>query len=196
MRCWVRPQSTMANSKRFFEDIAGDIVFGMVSDIFREFNREYLIPKLLGLTSQQAQDMAIGEFGIEESVADDFQPEAGSEPEAGVSYVLIPLNFSGNPADFPVTGANFQFDTIDAKEAFAEIEAEDARGRERAKFFQVMNHFVQWLVDENQEVWKPEVIEPRSLNRYIGLFLMNLNRLNGKDMEPDPLTSYHRAIDR
>ena len=63
-------------------------------------------------------------------------------------------------------------------------------------FLQVIKSFVKWLVDEHEEVRKPEDIEPRALNRYIGLFLVNLKRVDGKDMEPDSLTSYHRAIDR
>ena len=67
----ANPNST---EERFFEDIAGDIVFGMVSDIFREFNREFLMAKSSGFTSRQAQDMAIGDFGIQQNVADEIQP--------------------------------------------------------------------------------------------------------------------------
>ena len=132
----------MANSKldseaeQFFEDIAGDIIFSIVFDIFREFDRDFLIAKLSGFTSQQAQDMAIGDFGIHQNVADDFQPAPApttTEPDAGVSYVLIPADFPVTGADFQVTGANFQFDTTDADQAFAEMEAEDAARRERAR---------------------------------------------------------------
>ena len=146
-----------SESERFFEDVAGDIVFSMVSDIFREFNRDFLIAKSSGFTSQQAQDMAIGDFDIHQNIADDFQPAlppTTTEPDAGVSYVLIPADFPVTGADFPVTGANFpvtgadfpvtganfpvtgadfQFDTTDAEQAFAEMEAEDAARRERAR---------------------------------------------------------------
>ena len=132
-----------SESERFFEDFAGDIVFSMVSDIFREFNRDFLIAKSSGFTSQQAQDMAIVDFGIHQNVADDFQPApppTTTEPDAGVSYVLIPADFPVTGADFPVTGADFpvtgadfQFDTTDAEQAFAEMEAEDAARRERAR---------------------------------------------------------------
>ena len=93
--------------------------------------------------------MAIGDFNIHQNVADDFQPApppTTTEPDAGVSYVLIPADFPVTGADFPVTGADFpvtgadfpvtgadfQFDTTDAEEAFAEMEAEAAR-RERAR---------------------------------------------------------------
>ena len=47
----------------------------------------------------------------------------------------------------------------------------------RDNFLQVMKRFVKWLVNEHEEVRKPEDIEPRALNRYIGLFLVNLKRV-------------------
>ena len=63
-------------------------------------------------------------------------------------------------------------------------------------YLQVMNRFRKWLADSHEEVQLPENMEPPQLNRYIGLFLLSLKRLDGNDMEPDSITSYHRAIDR
>ena len=63
-------------------------------------------------------------------------------------------------------------------------------------YLQVMNRFRKWLADSHEEVHLPENMEPPQLNRYIRLFLLSLKRLDGNDMEPDLITSYHRAIDR
>ena len=49
-------------------------------------------------------------------------------------------------------------------------------------YLQVMNRFRKWLADSHKEVQLPENMEPPQLKR--------------NDMEPDSITSYHRAIDR
>ena len=59
-------------------------------------------------------------------------------------------------------------------------------------YLQVMNRFRKWLADSHEEVQLPENMEPPQLNRYIGLFLLSLKRLDGNDLEPDSITSYHR----
>ena len=63
-------------------------------------------------------------------------------------------------------------------------------------YLQMMNQFRKWLADSHEEVHVLENMEPPQLNRYIGLLLSSLKRLDGNNMEPDSITSYHRAIDR
>ena len=66
-------------------------------------------------------------------------------------------------------------------------------------YLQVMNRFRKWLGDGHEEVHLPENMEPPQLNRYIGLFLLSLKRLDGNDMEPElnhQLPSCDRQVPR
>ena len=57
-----------------YQEIAGDIVFPMVSGIFKENNHDFLQAKSLGYTSEQAQSIAIGKIVQLPGLADDFGP--------------------------------------------------------------------------------------------------------------------------
>ena len=110
--------STIDNALHsIYQEIAGDIVFPMVSGIFREYNHDFLQAKSSGYSSEQAQSIAIGESVQLPGLADDFGPlDTDRSPTLppttenhGVSYVLIP----------------------DAEEAYAELEAEAAQKTKR-----------------------------------------------------------------
>ena len=55
-----------------YQEISGDIVFPMVSGIFKEYNHDFLQAKSSGYTSEQAQSIAIGEIVQLPGLADDF----------------------------------------------------------------------------------------------------------------------------
>ena len=59
----------------FFQEIAGDIVFPMVSGIFREFNNDLLKAKSDGYSPEEAQTIAIGDFVSNPGLADNFEPD-------------------------------------------------------------------------------------------------------------------------
>ena len=134
--------SSMINNAlcSIYQEIAGDIVFPMVSGIFKEYNHDFLQAKSSGYTSEQAQSIAIGEIVQLTGLADDFgpldrspTPPPPTTENRGVSYVLIPDDFLGVAADFmkvpvwPEATEEFQFSTADAEEAYAELEAEAAQ---------------------------------------------------------------------
>ena len=121
-----------------YQDIAGDVVFPMVSEVFREFNSQFLQAKSAGFTPQEAQAIAIGENVLIPGLADDFPADSAlttpplTTENREVSYVLVPDDFVGDLGDFseiPVESEQFQFSTDDAEEAFAEMEAEAAKSR-------------------------------------------------------------------
>ena len=57
-----------------YQEIAGDIVFPMVSGIFREYNHDFLQAKSSGYSSEQAQSIAIGESVQLPGLAVNFGP--------------------------------------------------------------------------------------------------------------------------
>ena len=57
-----------------YQEIAGDIVFPLVSGIFKEYNHDFLQAKSSGYSSEQAQSIAIGESVQLPGLADDFGP--------------------------------------------------------------------------------------------------------------------------
>ena len=57
-----------------YQEIAGDIVFPLVSGIFKEYNHDFLQAKSSGYTSEQAQSIAIGESVQLPGLSDDFGP--------------------------------------------------------------------------------------------------------------------------
>ena len=63
--------------ERINEDIAGNIVFGMVSDILRGFNQDFLTAKLCGFSSQEAQSMPISDYVQQENLAQPPPPLLG-----------------------------------------------------------------------------------------------------------------------
>ena len=78
---WSRLNVNMAMSSTIddallsiYQEIAGDIVFPMVSGIFREYNHDFLQAKSSGYSSEQAQSIAIGESVQLPGLADDFGP--------------------------------------------------------------------------------------------------------------------------
>ena len=134
--------STIDNALHsIYQEIAGDIVFPMVSGTFKEYNHDFLQAKSSGYSSEEAQCIAIGEIVQLPGLADDFGPlDTDRSPtppptteNCGVSYVLIPDDFLGEAADFlkepvwPEPTEEFQFSTADAEEAYAELEAEAAQ---------------------------------------------------------------------
>ena len=126
-----------------YQEIAGDIVFPMVSGIFKEYNHDFLQAKSSGYSSEEAQCIAIGESVQLPGLADDFGPldRSPTPPPTtenrGVSYVLIPDDFVGEAGDFlkdpvwPEATEEFEFSTADAEEAYAELEAEAAQKTKR-----------------------------------------------------------------
>ena len=57
-----------------YQEIAGDIVFPLISGIFREYNHDFLQAKSSGYSSEQAQSIAIGESVQLPGLAVDFGP--------------------------------------------------------------------------------------------------------------------------
>ena len=57
-----------------YQEIAGYIVFPLVSGIFKEYNHDFLQAKIAGYTSEQAQSIAISEIVQLPRLADDFGP--------------------------------------------------------------------------------------------------------------------------
>ena len=133
--------STIDNAlESIYQEIAGDIVFPMVSGIFKEYNHDFLQAKSSGYSSEEAQCIAIDEVVHLPGLADDFgpldrspTPPPPTTENRGVSYVLIPDDFLGVAADFskvpvwPEATEEFQFSTADAEEAYAELEEEAAQ---------------------------------------------------------------------
>ena len=56
------------------QEIAGNIVFPLVSGIFKEYNHDFLQAKSSGYSSEEAQAIAIGEVVHVPGLADDFEP--------------------------------------------------------------------------------------------------------------------------
>ena len=57
-----------------YQEIVGDIVFPMVSGIFKDFNHDFLQAKSSGYSSEEAKSIAIGEVVQLPGLADDFEP--------------------------------------------------------------------------------------------------------------------------
>ena len=62
-----------------YQEIAGDVVFPMVTGIFKEFNHNFLQAKSSGYISEKAQSIAIGEIVPLPGLADNFGPLDRSE---------------------------------------------------------------------------------------------------------------------
>ena len=67
--------STIDNAlESIHQEIAGDIVFPMVSGIFKEYNHNFLQAKLSGYSSEEAQCIPICKVVHLPGLADDFRP--------------------------------------------------------------------------------------------------------------------------
>ena len=121
--------STIDNAlDSIYQEIAGDIVFPMVSGIFKEYNHDFLQAKSSGYTAEQAQSIAIGEIVQLPGLADDFGPldRSPTPPPLLQKIVGDAVDFSKEPV-WPEATEEFQFSTADAEEAYAELEAEAAQ---------------------------------------------------------------------
>ena len=59
-----------------------------------------------------------------------------------------------------------------------------------------MKKFTEFLKESCGEERLPEEIPALHLNNYVGNFLLNIKKRDGKEYEPNSLTSYHRGIAR
>ena len=132
----VIPSSIGDAFKSIYQEITGDVVFPMVSDIFKGFNTNLLKAKSCGFSGEEAQAIAISDYVNIPGLADDFEPDDSvtvpppTTENCGVSYLLIPDDFEGVVGDFPAIpddDEQCQFNTADAEETYAEMEAEAAQ---------------------------------------------------------------------
>ena len=123
-----------------------------------------------------------------------FTEPLTAAPAAGAAYTTSPVSSSAPGDPFPETAATTR---VDDEHVLRDFVNSKRNKNTNKKTEQNVKRFREWLAQEPRCEGRDFIdIQPVDMDRYVGVFLLELKKPNNTDYEPDTLTSFHRSINR